>query len=313
MHLITGGSGFIGSHTTRALLDQSQDCLVGTRSGRPGPTGAAVATIDCTDLASLRDVGRRYDIQGVVHLAAGALDPAHPIDVADSDLCGLLNVLRVAAEWNVKRVTVASTIGVYAGPPRDSYREDALLSADPGHLIATLRKTSEALALALSDVTVSVRIGAIWGPGGRPSSRFFAAPQLVRAATGQGWSDQELLLYARDGIDMLYAPDCGRAIAAVHLADELRHRIYNIGSGIVTTNQQVTDALGGDLPVRPGRSRPEPDVPMDISRLRADTGFTAAFTLDRALADFRHWLGGANAKAGANAADPASADATRRR
>jgi hypothetical protein len=52
---------------------------------------------------------------------------------------------------------------------------------------------------------------------------------------------------------------------------------------------------------------------MDISRLRADTGFTAAFTLDRALADFRHWLGGANAKAGANAADPASADATRRR
>lgn len=299
MHLVTGGAGFIGTHTTRALLDLGEAAVVASRTGRPGPDGAVSVAVDCTDPASLRAVGERFDIDGIVHLAAGSLDPDHPVDVAEADVLALLNVLRAAAEWDVRQLTVASTIGVYGGVPRDSYREDALLVAEPGHLIPALRRTSEALALALSERAVMVRVGAIWGPGGRPVSRFFGAPQLVRASVTGGWPEGVEVPHADDGVDMLYAPDCGRAIAAVHMAPTLRHRVYNIGSGTVTTNREVVDAIGADLgsepdlPLRPGRGRSEPDAAMDMTRLAADTGFAPRFDLARAVHDFRTFLSAA--------------------
>jgi len=242
--------------------------------------------VDCTDADALRSIVDRYPIDGVVHLAAGPLDPRRPIDAAEADIRALLAVLRIAGERDVRRLTVASTIGVYAGLSTDRYREDDLLAPLPPHPVPALRRAAEALATTLSDRTVMVRIGAIWGPGGRGASPFFAAPQLVHAAALGGWPADVPPPHADEGIDMLYASDCGRAIATVHVAAELRHRIHNIGSGTVTTNRQVVEALGGALPLRPGRGRPGPDIPMDVSRI-SELGFVPRFPLAAALADYR--------------------------
>ena len=64
MILVTGGLGFIGSHTVRALLDLGESCVLVQRRTAEAPTSLVgepvtveVEQADITDLASLRDIG----------------------------------------------------------------------------------------------------------------------------------------------------------------------------------------------------------------------------------------------------------------
>src|SRR5689334_23478350 len=120
MILVTGGLGFVGAHTTRALLDLGADCVVGRyRADRRPPmlagdlgTRVRVEPLDCADPDALGAIGARYPITGIVHLAAAPL--GHPAGLRNTVLAAL-NVARAAAEWSVTRATFASTIGVYGG------------------------------------------------------------------------------------------------------------------------------------------------------------------------------------------------------
>ncbi|MVZ99386.1 hypothetical protein F8568_003105 [Actinomadura sp. LD22] len=106
-------------------------------------------------------------------------------------------------------------------------------------------------------------------------------------------------MHAGDGIDALYAPDCGRAIALLQTAGTLRHAVYNVGSGRVTANAEVAAAIAKAVPGAPidmaeGRSpeSPDEDHRLDVTRLQDDTGFTPAHGIDGAVADYVAWLGG---------------------
>ena len=216
----------------------------------------------------------------------------------------LLNVLQAACDWQVPRVGVASTIGVYGGVTDDPpLREDTPLPMASGHVIPAFKKIGELLADYLAGATgieiVSYRISA-WGPGGNPRSPFTAAPQLVHAAARDTAPDFSALAwppYADDGLDLCYVKDCGHAIALLQLAPRLSHRTYNIASGEVLTNRQVAAAVARIVPGAPvelpeGRSPGGhgADICLDISRLREDTGYQPAYDTDRAVADYIAWL-----------------------
>lgn len=76
--------------------------------------------------------------------------------------------------------------------------------------------------------------------------------------------------------------------------------IYNVGSGAVTTYRElmaigrelVPDSQVVELPAAPV---PPPIYPLDISRLRDDTGFAPQCTARSALVDYLAWLGAGNA------------------
>jgi UDP-glucose 4-epimerase len=314
MILVTGGLGFIGSHASRALLDQGERLLIAQRRvGRPPDflaTGAGdravVETMDCTDLASVLDVGDRYDITGIMHLAAAGLGQGEPLDELWANTQALFTVLRAAQTWGVDRVVLASTIGVYAGVSTDAYREDASLPIPSAHLIPAHKKSAEIIASAVGHSTgldiVGARIGAIWGPLGRTASPFFGAPQLVHAAARPGERDADAEAkpkppYAEDAVDMCYVRDCGRALALLQTTPALNHQTYNIGSGRVTTNREVADAIIRAIPdavpvLTEGRGPYAPAEPahLDISRLLADTGYAPRYDLDRAVGDCLSWL-----------------------
>jgi UDP-glucose 4-epimerase len=147
---------------------------------------------------------------------------------------------------------------------------------------------------------VNLRIGAIWGPLGRTESRFFALPQLVHAAV-QGrepdMSPPRATAYADDGIDLCYVKDCGRAIALLQMTETLHHQTYNVGWGRPTTNKEVVAAIAQAIPGTrielpagydprgPGRA-----VYLDTTRLREDTGYEPASTIESAVADYVAWL-----------------------
>lgn len=308
MILITGGLGFIGSHVTRALLDLGESCVLLQRR-TPGPSeliagdeGARPVTeqADVTDQDALRDIAGRHKITGIVHLAGGfGLDASDPIAGARRGTEGLLNVFRLAAERGVTRVGVASTIGVYDGPGESPLREDLPLPLTAVHPIPAAKKVHELLADFVANGTgleiYLMRIGAVWGPLGRPASRFFAAPELVHAAVSGRAPDQPP--YAADGADLIYARDCGRAIALLQLAERLSHRTYNVSGGRFTSNAELAAAIADVVPgpypgLRDGRDPHGPgrDVYLDIARLREDAGFEPGYDTPAAVADYVGWL-----------------------
>jgi UDP-glucose 4-epimerase len=311
MILVTGGLGSIGAHTARALLDLGEPVvLTAHRSTRlpdflaDEPAGRVVVEpLDVTDEASLLDIGKRHEITGIVHLAVARYDLADPIEYLRASTLGLLNALKAATVWAVRRFSVASTIGAYAGLDEVPYREDALLPVVAGHQIPVFKKAAESFAALIGDSaafeTVSLRIGSIWGPLGVPDNPFTPLPRLLSAAV-RG-EDPDLTpprppAYAEDATDLCYVKDCGRAIALLMHAERLKHRIYNVSSGRLVRYSDVVDAInaavpGANITLPAGRNNDRPqDYYLDITRLSEDTGFQPEYDVERAVPDYVDWL-----------------------
>jgi UDP-glucose 4-epimerase len=320
MILITGGLGFIGSHTARALLDLGESCVLVQRRTSEVPDAFAdeagkrvfVEQVDIMDRAALLEIGTRHKITGIVHLAGSVPWPPgeyEPVDGARKAIDSLLNVFQAACDWQVARVGVASTIGVYGGVAgRVPWQEDMALPMTAGHTIPAFKKIGELLTDSIADATglqvVNYRISYIWGPLGRTATPFYPAPQLVHAAVRGTAPDLSMLYspaHAEDAVDMCYVKDCGRAIALLQLADRLSHRTYNVAAGRATSNGEFTAAIKKvvpdaqiDLPGGRDPNGPGEDVYLDITRLRQDTGYQPAYDTERAVADYIGWLRAGN-------------------
>ncbi len=311
MILITGGLGSIGSHTARALLDLGESVVLTAHRSTKLPDFLAdepdgrvvVEPLDTTDEAAFLDIGKRHEITGIVHLAAAPYNLPDPVEYLRADSIGLLNALKAATVWGVRRFSVASTIGVYAGLGEVALREDAPLPVVAAHQIPVFKKTAELFAALAGDSagfdTVSLRIGSIWGPLGVPDNPFFALPRLLSAAA---WGeDPDLvpprpLAFSEDATDLCYVMDCGRAIALLMHTERLNHRTYNVSSGRLVQYSEVVAAINTAVPdanltLPEGRNpdRP-PDHYLDITRLRADTGFQPEYDVERAVPDYVDWL-----------------------
>jgi UDP-glucose 4-epimerase len=313
MILVTGGLGSIGSHTARALLDLGEPVvLTAHRSTRlpeylaDEPSGRVVVEpLATTDEAAFLDIGKRHEISGIVHLAAARYDLPDPVEYLRADTLGLLNALKAATAWGIRRFSVASSIAVYLGVDEVPLREDVPLPVVAAHQIPVLKETAELFA-TLAGATggfdvVSLRIGTVWGPLGVPDNPFTPLPRLLNAAV-RG-EDPDLTpprpsAYALDATDLCYVKDCGRAIALLMLAERLNHTVYNVSSGRLVEYGEVVAAINAAVPgaavtLPEGRNpdRP-PDTFLDITRLRDDTGFRPEYDVERAVPDYVDWLRG---------------------
>lgn len=329
MILITGGLGFIGSHTTRALLDLGEECIVTEHRSSAVPdflhpelgTRLVTERLELEDAAALVRLGERHAITGIVHLADPAVGRLWrlPGDATPPVLSGLFDslghILEAAARWSVSRVTVASTTGVYGGLVEGVWSEEMALPPVGAHAIPTVKKCNELLAGFLAgqlgvDV-VNVRPSFIWGPCGRERSPFSPLPALVHAAVrstaagGEARAHADAAagaamsarVYAGHGHDVCYVRDCGRAIALVQTASRLDHTVYNVGSGRITTNAEVVAAIRVHVPdfgvtLADGRAEgaPATDPVLDLTRIHRDTGYAPAYDIERGVGDYVAWL-----------------------
>ena len=316
MILVTGGLGHIGSATVQALLDLGEECVVVQRRDPHIPGGRFTAPVtpvqaDIGDLEALRQIGRDRPITGIVHMAGSMPWPpdpqAKPVQAARNALAGLLNVVEVAQEWGVHRLSIASTIGVYAGlPDAGPLSEELPVPLGAPHPIPTFKRIGELLGNHLASATdveiVHLRIGGAWGPLGHLPNFAFPAPMFVYAAatgTPVDLAGVTGRLHADDGLDLCYVHDLGRASALLQTADRLNHTTYNVGAGRFTTNAEVIAAIrsvvpGFDVELQPGASI-APSY-LDISRLRHDTGYRPEWDTERSVADYIAYLRAGNAR-----------------
>jgi UDP-glucose 4-epimerase len=313
MILVTGGAGFIGSHTVRALHQLGEQALIVQR--RSGEVPAQLADVpviaergDVSDLASLREIGSRHTVTGIIHLAGydRQAQPRPAVESARRTLDALFNVVQIAEEWGVRRIGMASTIGVYGGLATGGVlREDIPVLLTAAHPIPRYKKINELLGEQLAETSgvqiINLRISGTWGPLGHEDP-FFAAPALIHGAAAGTAPDLSGILvpvHSDDGLDLTYVKDTGRAIALLQLTDLLNHRTYNVGSGRATSNAEIIAAIQKVVPdfrveLPSGSGRPQNWL--DIARIHDDTGYQPEYDTERAAADYIAWLRAGNVR-----------------
>ena len=141
--LVTGASGYIGSHTCVELLgagyrvlaldnlsNSSQDAMrrVERLVGRPVPFVQA----DVRDRGALDELFRDHAITGVIHFAglkAVGESVAEPLSYYKNNVAGSITLLEAMAHANVKRILFSSSATVYGDPEVVPIKESARLGA----------------------------------------------------------------------------------------------------------------------------------------------------------------------------------------
>jgi UDP-glucose 4-epimerase len=276
--LVTGGSGFIGSHVVDKLLAAGhQPCIFDMVVSPFHDESVDTYLGELSDRAALTDAMRGCD--AVMHLAAVAdvsqvvLDPVFAEAV---NARGTLHVLQAARDAGVARVVYASTIWVYNGLT-GRVDETATLPL-PTHLYTATKIAGEMYCTSYGELfgveSTILRFGIPYGPRARPAA---VLPQFVRRAL-----DGEPLTVAGAGDQsrrFIYVEDLASGCVAA-LAPVAANRVYNLVGDEDTTILEIAEVVGGligDVSIVHGPGRPGDFRGAEVAGERAgeDLGWTA--------------------------------------
>jgi UDP-glucose 4-epimerase len=143
MIFVTGGAGYIGSHTCVELLNAGQDVLVFDNFSNSHPeslkrvesiTGRKIQLVegDIRDQTALEEALRRFGCTSVIHFAglkAVGESVEKPLEYYDNNVIGTHRLLLAMGNCGVKRLVFSSSATVYGEPQRLPLTEDHPLSA----------------------------------------------------------------------------------------------------------------------------------------------------------------------------------------
>jgi UDP-glucose 4-epimerase len=296
--LVTGGAGFIGSHSTEALLAAGARVTVfdnfstGKRDNLAAHERLAVIDGDIRDRAAVADAMK--GVTHVLHLAAQIFvrlsieDPPHS---CSQNVLGFVNVLDAARTRGVKRVVFASSAAVYGVPSRLPLDEESPLAPiSPYGLEKRIDEQYGALFGELYGLsTFGLRYFNVYGPRQDPSSQYagviskFAALMRTR---------EPLTVFGDGGQsrDFVYVKDVARCNVTALNGDY--GGMCNVGTGMSVTLLDLIDALAARTGVRP-EVKFAPPVAGDIRQsamvpdgLRSLLGYVPQTSLAEGLATF---------------------------
>ena len=310
MILITGGLGFIGLHTARRFVDAGEKVVLTHYRVRREPDfikaeigkSVFIEPLDVTSAHDAIDLARKHKVTGIVHLAVPGLNALSAAEDYRVNVTGWLNILEAGRLCDARRISLASSIAVYAGLPAGPFREDMLLPVNSGNATETFKKALEILGMHYASRTgmevVSLRIGSPFGPLyhslAAPSSRICHAaakgvPVDFKGARG-GAPHEE------DEVGCFYVKDCATAIQLLQIANQLSHRVYNVGNDAPLNYREFADLVrkivpGMQINLQEGQGpRNRPNAYMDNSRIREEVGYRPEYNPERAIAEYIDWL-----------------------
>ncbi len=123
--LVTGGAGYIGSHTVRVLLEAGRKVVVvdNLSAGKlvAVPKGALFEKADTRDLPALIKIFEKHRPSAVLHFAAWLAvgdSVEKPLEYYDNNVIGSIRLLTAMAQFQVKNFVFSSTSAVYGQPSR---------------------------------------------------------------------------------------------------------------------------------------------------------------------------------------------------
>ena len=301
--LITGITGFAGSHLAEHLLSRGDEVHGLAHEDPPFPNLAAVHTrvrVHRGDITRLEEVGAAFaaaDPDGVVHLAGQAvptLASADPVAAVEVNVLGTATVLTAVAGHPRARLVVASSADVYGAPDHEPVDEDAPLR--PENVYAATKVAAEALARELAGrhgaAVIILRPANQNGPRQHPGLAASAFAKQIAAAEA-GIADPVVRHGRLDARrDFLDVRDMARAYAAALRLNE--SATFNVGTGTAVSIAEILDILIAlaHVPVRAeldpdrvrsgGAARP---LALDTTRFRQKTGWSPRITLAESLRD----------------------------
>ncbi len=306
--VVTGGAGFIGSHTAVLLASRGYRVVVVDDYSSPSPLskclegvgGIKLRRADIADYESLVEIIRgEGGVEAIIHLAAiVSVEEGlkRPLEVYRVNALGTLSVLEASIKTGVGRVVVASSAAVYGEPRYLPIKEDHPLA--PTNLYGESKHAAEnlvALYNRMYGVSATVlRYFNVYGPGMRPGPyagviyRFAEALLERRPPTiyGHGYQTR----------DFIYVGDVAEANAAALRAKVAG--VFNIGSGVETSINKLYSFLCtatrlGDCPSPVYRAPRPGDVERSlasIERARRVLGWKPRVGLVEGLRRVLEWL-----------------------
>lgn len=311
-YVVTGGAGFIGSHTAEELVRRGETVVVldDLSSGKEENLAEIRSKISfikgsITDLEAVRKAMQSADY--VVHLAARTSVPRSvkdPLETNKVNVEGTLNVLVAARDAKVKRVVFAASSSAYGETPTLPKVES--MQPVPISPYGVAKYAGELYAQVFDHVygleSVCLRYFNIFGPRQDPSSPYSGV--LAKFCTA--FLDGASPVVFGDGEQSRDFTFVENAVAANLLACTAQNasgKVFNIGTGgRVTLNQTLAllAKLSGASPevkYDPPREGDIRDSQADISRARELLQYEPAVDFEEGLRRTLDWYREAQAKA----------------
>jgi UDP-glucose 4-epimerase len=304
-YLVTGGAGFIGSHTVDELVRRGHDVVVmdDLSSGKAENLARVKAKIEfmrhsITDLDQVREACRGVDY--VLHLGARPSVPRSvkdPIETNRINVDGTLNVLVAARDAKVKRVVFAGSSSVYGEtrtlPKRESIPPAPISPYGLSKLVGEMYGQVFQRVYGLE--FVSLRYFNVFGPRQDPGSPYSGVLSLFNAAVIEG---TQPTVYG-DGEQSRDFTHVANVVEANLLACEAKAAAglaINVGTGSRYTLNQ-TLALLEKITGRPAKARYVPpregdirDSQADITRARRVLGYNPRVGFEEGLSHTWEWF-----------------------
>ncbi|MDR1690099.1 MAG: GDP-mannose 4,6-dehydratase [Clostridiales bacterium] len=315
--LLTGGAGFIGSHTAEALLSKGYGvCVADSFNNFYSPSvkrdnikcieasakGAGALKVYETDIRNLKGIDEifaSHNFSAVIHLAAYAgVRPSienAPL-YTDVNINGTLNILECMKKYGVSRLVFASSSSVYGNNKKVPFSETDFVD-NPISPYAATKKAGELLCHTYSHLyginSACLRFFTVYGPRQRPDLAIYKFTKLITEnkeipffGDGSACRDYTFITDTVDGI-----------VKALRWTGKVQGRfeVFNLGeSRTISLSEMVSEiekstgkkAALNKLPMQPG------DVYKtfaDISKAKEILGYNPTFSFAEGIKIFTNW------------------------
>lgn len=324
--LITGGAGYIGSHTAVAFLQAGYEVIVLDDLSNSSKvvfdrieqiTGKQATFIygDIADVTLLERVFTEYQIEGVIHFAgykAVGESVQEPLKYYRNNVSGSMVLFEAMQKHQCKRLVFSSSATVYGDPGVVAYTED--LPLNPVNPYGQTKRFVEDILrdLSVSDSEWAISLLRYFNPvGAHPSGLIGEDPQgipnnlmpyIAKVAVGEF---DHLDVYGGDyptidgtGVrDYIHVQDLASGHLTAYRALESKSgcNAYNLGTGrgysVLQALQAFSNTVGRDLPyeIKSRRAGDLAEYYAVPDFTREQLGWQAKFDLDDMVRDHWNW------------------------
>ena len=324
--LVTGGAGYIGSHTLIELINNNFEVVVIdnlANSSRESLrrvekiTGHEIPFVeaDIRDQSVLNDIFTTYSIDSVIHFAglkAVGESVTKPLEYYDNNLVSTMTLLEAMREHSVKQLVFSSSATVYGSPSELPLRETSTVGVGLTNPYGKTKYMIEQIIqdYCAADPTFEATILRYFNPIGAHQSGQIGEdpngipnnllPYVAQVAVGKL---QSVGVFGNDydtpdgtGVrDYIHVVDLARGHVAALQHMKAGANVYNLGTGSGTSVLEIikafSKACGRDLSyeIKPRRAGDIAACYADCSKAERELGWRAELSIEQACADSWRW------------------------